>query len=119
LIKNLESATKSILRSLSFVSFFRFFLFRRTMPTDATAATFATFYGSEGRLGQAFLTDVGVNPSVQSVHHLVVSTGIPATAPKMRKQFGHAVTQTTAKAMKGTPTFQPPAELQITMQQQF
>jgi hypothetical protein len=95
------------------------FLFRRIMPTDATAATFATFYGSEGRLGQAFLMDAGVNRSVQSVHHLVVSTGIPITAPQMRKQFGHAVTQTTAKAMKGTPTFQPPAELQITMQQQF
>jgi hypothetical protein len=59
------------------------------MPIDATAATFVTFYGSEGRLGQAFLTGAGVNRCVKSVHNLIVSTGIPATAPKMRKQFGH------------------------------
>jgi hypothetical protein len=90
LVKNLESATKSILRFLSFVPSFG-------LPTDATAATFATFYGSEGRLGQAYLTGTGVNHSVKSVHHLVLSTGIPFTAPKMRKQFGHAVSQMTAK----------------------
>jgi hypothetical protein len=84
-----------------------------------TAATFATFYGSEGRLGQAFLTGAGLNRSVKPVHNLIVSTCIPVTAPKMRKQFCHAVTQTTAKSMKGTPTFQNPAELQITMQQQI
>ena len=89
------------------------------MPTDATAATFATFYGSEGRLGQAFLTDAGVNRSIQSVHHLVVSMGIPVTALKMRKQFGHAVTQTMAKSMKDTLTFQTPSDLQFTIQQQF
>jgi hypothetical protein len=90
------------------------------MPTYAsTAATFTTFYGSEGRLDQAFFTGAGVNRSVQSVHNLIVSTSIPVTAPKMHKQFGHAVTQTTAKSMKGTPTFQAPAELQIMMQQQF
>jgi hypothetical protein len=113
LIKNLESATKLILRFLSFVPSFGFFLF-------CTAATFATFYASELRfLGQAFLTGAGVNRSIKSVHHLVVSTVIPVTAPKMRKQFGHAVTQTAAKAMKGVSTFQTPSELQITMRQQF
>jgi predicted amidohydrolase YtcJ len=62
---------------------------------------------------------VGVNHSVKSVHHLVVSTDIPVTAPKMRKQFSHAVTHTTAKSMKGTTMFKNPSDLQITMQQQF
>jgi hypothetical protein len=116
LIKKLESATKVILPFISFVPFFGFSLFL-TMPTYAKAASFATFYGSEGRLGQAFLT--GVKRSIKSVNHLVVSSGIPVTAPKMRKQFGHMVTQTTAKSMKGAPTFQTPCELQISMQQQF
>jgi hypothetical protein len=103
---------------LSFVFIFGFFLVR-TKPTVATAATFATFYGSEGQIGQAFLTDAVVNSSVKSVHHLVVSTGIPMTAPKMRKQFGNAVTQATAKVIKDTPISQPPANLLITLQQQF
>jgi hypothetical protein len=77
------------------------------------------FCGSEGQLGQAFLTGAGANRSIKSEHNLIVSTGIPVTAHKMRKQFSHAVTQTTTKSMKGTPTFQNPAELQITMQQQL
>jgi hypothetical protein len=102
--------------TLFLVSCLSFLSFSYHAPTTTT---FATFYGSEGRLGQAFLTGAGLNRSLKSVHNLIVSTGIPVTAPKMRKQFGHAVTQTTAKSMKGTPTFQNPAELQITMQQQI
>ena len=70
------------------------------MSTAATPATFATLYGPEGRIDHAFLTEAGVNISIRSAHHVIVSMGSQIPAPKIRKQFGHAVTQTTAKAMK-------------------
>ena len=89
------------------------------MSPAATAATFATFYGEGGSIGPAFLTEAGVNLSIRSVHHSVVTTGVPMSAPQIKKQFGHAVTVTKARELKGTPLFQTPASLLLTMKKQF
>jgi hypothetical protein len=90
------------------------------MSPAATAATFATFYGEGDRIGPAFLTEAGVNLSICSVHHSVVTTGVPMSAPQIKKQFGHAVTVTKAREVKGMPLFQAPAALLLlTMKKQL
>jgi hypothetical protein len=89
------------------------------MSPAATAATFATFYGEGGSIGPAFLTDAGVNLSIRSVHHSVVTTGSLMSAYQIKQQFGHAVTQTKARELKGTPLFQAPAALLLTMKKQL
>ena len=89
------------------------------MSPAATAATFATFYGEGGSIGPAFLTEAGVNLSIRSVHHSVVTTGGPMSAYQIKQQFGHAVTQTKARELKGTPLFQAPAALLLTMKKQL
>jgi hypothetical protein len=73
-----------------------------------------------GSIGPAFLTEAGVNLYIHSVCHVVISKGAPmSTIPQIRKQFGHAVTQTKAKELKGTPLFQAPAALLLTMKKQL
>jgi hypothetical protein len=90
-----------------------------TMSSAATAATFATFYGEGGRIGPALLTEAGVNLSIRSVHHSVVTTGGPMSAHQIKTQFGHAVTLTKGRELKGMPLFQAPAALLLTMKKQF
>jgi hypothetical protein len=89
------------------------------MSTATTAATFATFYGDGGSIGPAFLTEAGVNLSTRSVHHSVVTNGGPMSTYQIKQQFGHAVTQTKARELKGTPLFQAQAALLLTMKKQL